>query len=267
LRLKKEEQKPPCHEYLASKYSKNRNKGRIFVDIVTIISVTAQIVWIILLIVGIVTLGKIRRKWSFDIFLICIIILSYWILIRDRITIIRNKYNPLLRTNQAYSNFMINYHRYPMSMEEIKKDTIASRWFDDDYVKNIYEHDPDEPHWALRPFLLKVPDYGVTVWLEDTLIYSVLYIDGFDYDDDSLKKEYNFDYHWRSPNNWDYIRYILLPLPWDGDIYIEGYVRSIYDPWFDTTFVRQILEIYGDTLSPDEYQEWLRKRAEYSTFP
>ncbi len=231
-------------------------------DIVSIVSLATLLISVILLIVSVATLGKINIKWTLNIFLICIICFSYWIIIRDRKIIIQNKYNSFLRTNQAYSSFMLKYHRYPMSMEEIRKDTVAGRWFDDDYVKTIYTRDPDEIHWALRPLLLKVPDYGVYTWLEDTIIHTRLYIYGFDYDDDSLKKEYNFNFRWHSLNNWDYIKYMLLPLPWDGDIYIEGYVSSIYDPWFDTSFVRQILEIYGDTLSPDEYKEWLKKRVD-----
>ncbi len=219
-------------------------------NIVFFIGSILQIISVALLIIGIRKILRKQFKKSAIILVFFLITIFYWIIIRERIILVRYIYRSFSKVENTFTTYIWKYHRYPLNFEELQRDTLGIR------LLSTYESYP----LVEKPLFLKEPKYGIKTELTDTLIFTVLYSYGLDYDDDSLKRKYYFGPLLKRTN---YIQYILSPIPIDGDLYIRGLGQSIWDPFFDTVFVRQLFELHGDTLSPEEYNVWMEKRKEY----
>ncbi len=182
------------------------------------------------------------------------------------------------------SNFFDKYHRYPMSISEV---VATSNWSAELYRQFFQYHTKVSWYWYFRPHLhlVKWPDYGIKTYLDDTInpkvdkalvtpfgiktylndtiLYCVSYSYGFDNDDDSLMVVYKYS-ELDDARTLKEILYMISPVPLNGDVFCHWEaVQSINDYRLDTVFVRKLRELQGDTLAPEEYEEWMRKREEF----
>jgi len=198
----------------------------------------------------------VKRKFKKVIVLLLPFIISLfcWVFVRDRSRIVGNYslFRHQLPISQAFHAYRHIHNRFPLNIYEIIDDRIYWEFLRQDEVPSIQ-----------RPFLLPQPRYGIKTWLEDTLIYSAVYSYGLDYDDDSLNTVKYSVLRDKWMNTWEYAIYIIVPFCNNGDIIVDMWNYHVGDPRLDTTFVREIRELYGDTLSPKEYELWLKRREEY----
>lgn len=224
--------------------------------IVNYIGIGLGIVVVLLVIIAVIYLVK-RKFWrALKIILVAGILFFCLDFIGGRNEIVVT-YN-LERTRDldgVVRAFFTKYHRYPMSIDDI---LTSSEWSADLYREFL--HTQRYKLWHLP--LTKWPDYGIKTYLDDTLIYSISYSYGFDNDNDSLRKVY-YNYELIGAKSLKNVLYLIAPLSLDGDIFLNWNVRSVNDYRFDTTFVRQLWELQGDTLSPKEYEKWLKKRKDF----
>jgi hypothetical protein len=226
------------------------------VGIVNYIGTGLGIVVVLLVIIAVIYLVK-RKFWrALKIILVAGVLFFCLDFIGGRNEIVLT-YN-LERTRDldgVVRAFFSKYHRYPMSVDEI---LTTSEWSAELY-REFYQT------WRYRlwhiPFT-KWPDYGIKTYLDDTLIHCISYSFGFDNDNDSLRKVY-YNYELMGAKSLKNVLYLVSPLPLDGDIFLGWDVRSVNDYRFDTTFVRQLWELQGDTLSAEKYENWLKKREEF----
>ena len=253
-------------------------------NIINIIPSITGIISIISLFVTINSFRKKKHKRAIIFLIITLVLFIYADIVIEHKSIIE-AYNTRSFKNLDWvvANFFNKYHRYPISTNEI---VTTSNWSAELY-KEFYQYHTEVPwYWYFRPYLhlVKWPDYGIKTYLDDTLnpkvdkalvtplgiktylndtiLYCVSYSYGFDNDDDSLKVVYTYYelYDARKLNN---ILYMISPIPLNGDIFLGWDVRSVNDYRLDTTFVRQLRELQGDTLTPEEYEESMRKREEF----
>jgi hypothetical protein len=111
--------------------------------------------------------------------------------------------------------YLSKYNRYPTSFKDIE--TNLSPLY--------HEALRDIRMWGPYNIFARWPKYGIKTYVEDTLVYCILYSYGFDYDDDSLKIVF-------CEGGRQTLRdeiYIISPIALDGDILIGGAVTSIHD--------------------------------------
>jgi len=151
--------------------------------------------------------------------------------------------------------------RFPISINDIYSDSLSHQ-----ELKEILLSQEMERFYNFSLGIIRKPDFGLKTWIADTEIHCVLYSYGFDNDDDSCKHVIDLDDDEPVLLGLPYrTLYVLSPVPLDGDILLNycSCVYSVNDYRLDTTFVRQLRELQGDTLSPEEYQEWMEKREEF----
>jgi len=204
---------------------------------------------------------KDKRYSKIPIYLLLLLSTSFYLDIIKERNIITGKMafsSPMLNVIEP---FFKQAQRYPLRLEEV----ITSKKMYDE-INNIY-NTCLKPNYLqiLTLNLLNKPNFAVKTWLADTIVHCRIYCYGFDYDDDNLKNEVDLYGNRRLFLSIPFLSlYILSPIALDGDIILPTvWSSSIYDYRLDTTFVRQLRELQGDTLSPEEYKEWLKKREEF----
>jgi hypothetical protein len=217
-------------------------------------------VFIIHLIVTTVLLirSKSIRRASVPILLLFLALL-YFDVIREKSIILAKLKNPWPFSDPIFIYAdQFRPWRLPMSLKEIRENSRSR-----EALNEVFRLRDNERIFYWVPGIVRKPDFGLKTWIADTLIYCTIYSYGFDNDDDSLKKIINLNTNEQSTCSTPYVNlYLLSPIPLDGDIELTGYrlILSIYDFHLDTTFVRQLFELLGDTLSPEGREVWLKKR-------
>lgn len=209
-------------------------------------------VLLIFLCYSLILLFRRRTRKGIIMLILFIVMAGYYVLIRERDKIMMNADLLLYSSTEGYFRYMLKEHgRLPMNILEISSDSS----------EGIIPRGYDRPA-VYKPFILKQPKLGIKTWIDDTMIHSVLYSYGLDYDDDKLTRSYYFLLNPSTYNTWDYIKYVISPVPMTGDVIVRWIEHHIAYPYFDTVFVRELMEKHGDTLTIDEYNMWLEKREE-----
>jgi len=253
----------------------------IFAGVCGVVQFSLFVVAIVCLIIAIRSLKRRLYLRFFIYLLIAAVSFIYFDIIKERRTIVEHyTFEPTGPFNGIVRYFFRKYHYYPMSAKELMEKTSE---LEEDYERVFQKQRYYPWEWCLH--LVKWPGYGIKTYLDDTInpkvdkalvtpfgiktylndtiLYCVSYSYGFDNDDDSLKVVYKYYelYDARKLNN---ILYMISPIPLNGDIFYHWEaVQSVNDYRLDTTFVHQLRELQGDTLTPEEYEESMRKREEF----